>query len=91
MDAAREVAELGERLLRVVVGLLDEPSSGIGVGVELCAGAPQVDREGRQALLGTVVEVALDPPPLGDGGVDCLGALAGQLFDSLGRALEWMP
>ncbi len=58
----------------------------VRIGVELRAGAAEVDRERRQPLLGAVVEIALDPPPLGDRGVDGLGALPRQLLDPLGRA-----
>ena len=50
------------------------------------SGASEVDRERSQSLLRAVVEVALDPPPLGDGRVDRLGALLRQLGDALGRA-----
>ena len=76
---AREVAELRERLLRVLVRLLDEGAGALRVGVELGAGAPEVDRERRQPLLRAVVEVALDPPSLGNRSVDRLGALLRQL------------
>ena len=80
MDAARKVAELGERLLRILVCLLDERAGGFRIGVELGAGAPEVDREGREALLGAVVQIALDAPALGDGGIDGFGALPGELL-----------
>ena len=84
VDSAREVAQLRECLLRVLVRLLDERPCSLRVGVELGAGASEVDRERGQPLLRAVVEVALDAPPLGDGSVDRLGALLRQLRNPLG-------
>ena len=56
-------------------------------------GQAEVHGEGDQPLLGAVVQVALDPPPFGVGGVEHAGPALGevldparQLSDRLGRA-----
>ena len=71
VQAADEAAQLGQRLLRLVVRLLDGPSRlGRRVGRQRRTGHPEVEGERGEALLGAVVEVALDPAALGVGGVD---------------------
>ena len=70
MQAARQLAQLGCRLTELTGHLLHELSRLGGVGLELCARQPQVERQRDQPLLGAIVEVALDPQPLGVGGGD---------------------
>ena len=73
MDAADQVADLLERRLRLLVGLGDQRRAALGVGLEALAGHAEVHGEGDEALLGAVVEVALDAPALGLGAVDGRG------------------
>ena len=70
VDAAGEVAQLGQRLLRLGVGLVEQLPRLVGVGGKSLAGHAEVHREGDEPLLRAVVEVALDPPALGLGRVD---------------------
>ena len=67
----RTAAQLRERLLGLVVGLLDGPARRRrSVGGQGGASHPEVEREGGETLLGAVVEVPLDAAPLGVRGVD---------------------
>ena len=66
VDALRELADLIDRLL----GVAAESSSSTarasaGSESTRLGGEPQVHDEPHQLLLRAVVEVALDPPPLG--------------------------
>ena len=68
MDAARELAQLGERHRELLADLVDgarEPAV-----AEPRLEHPQVQRERDELLLGAVVEVALDPPARVVGGLD---------------------
>ena len=79
MQAADQVAELGEGGLGLLVGLGDDLVRLRRVGV-FGAGHAQPHREGDQPLLGAVVQVPLQPAPLGVGGVDHAGPGLGQAF-----------
>ena len=70
VEAARELAELLERELEVVADAVEHRSGGRRVVVQGFLGHAQVQREGDEALLGAVVEVALESSSLGVGGVD---------------------
>jgi hypothetical protein len=70
VDAARQVAQLGQGALGLLVRLVDQPGGGLRVAAELLPGHAEVHREGHQALLGAVVEVALDTAALVLGGVN---------------------
>ena len=56
----------------------------IGVGGQLALGEPQRERERHEALLGTVVEVSLEPAALGVARGDEPGARAGELLPRVG-------
>ena len=65
MQSADEAAQLRQRLLGLVVGVLDGPARRRrGVGGQGGSGHPEVEREGGEALLGAVVEVPLDAAAL---------------------------
>ena len=64
MDAAREVAQLLQRELRLLPGLPHQLSRGRIAARGALLGHPQIQRQRHEALLGAVVEVALDPPAL---------------------------
>ena len=71
MDAADEVADLLQRRLGLLVGVGHHRPALLGVVVvELLTGRAEVGGEGDEALLGAVVEVALDASALGLGAVD---------------------
>ena len=65
MDARGELAELRDGLLQLADGGLEHR---LGVRVEPCSEphlrCPELERERDEALLGAVVEVALDAPAL---------------------------
>ena len=63
-DPADEVAQLGQRLAGLLLAVEDELLRGGRIGVDPLARQAQVDRQHHQALLGAVVEVALDPVQL---------------------------
>jgi hypothetical protein len=65
VDAARELAQLGERLLELGVRALERPAGLARVAVEPLAGHAQGQRKRDEPLLGPVVEVALESLPLG--------------------------
>ena len=69
-EPADEVAELDDRRLRLPVRAADELARRLGVVLELLAREAEVEPERDEPLLRAVVEVALDPPPLLDRGVD---------------------
>ena len=67
MDAARELAQLPDRVLRLLARLGEQPRGARGIRRELRLGEPERDGDGDHPLLGAVVQVALDPPALGVG------------------------
>ena len=70
VDAAGQLAQLGGRLVELLHRLVEQLGGRRRVGVELVAGQAQVHGQRHQPLLGAVVEVALDPAPLGVAGLD---------------------
>ena len=85
MDAARELAQLPDRELRLLARLGDQPRRDRGIALELGLGEPERERQRDQPLLGAVVEVALDPPALGVGGVDDPLARVAQDVDAIAQ------
>ena len=60
-----ELPELLNRLLHFARQLIEHLCSGGGIVRDDVARQAQVDGQGHQVLLGAVMEIALDPPPLG--------------------------
>ena len=68
MDPVREVAQLIDRELELDLGLLEDRRPLLRGAADAGGGAAQIDRKPGQALLGAVVQVALEPPALDAGG-----------------------
>src|SRR4051812_801417 len=62
VDSLRELAQLAERLLQLRLGLLQQALGTSRVAREQRADEPETQRERDEALLGAVVQVALDLP-----------------------------
>ena len=73
MDAARELAQLAQRLAGAGAGVGEQLARASGSSCELLLGHAQAHAERHQPRLGAVVEVALDPPQLGLLDVDRAG------------------
>lgn len=83
-DAAGQGAQLGEPELDVLQALGDEPLGGRGVALgEPALGRLQVHRHPHEPLLGTVVDVPLDPAQRLRLGAHDGGAAAGEAGDLL--------
>ena len=93
-DPADEVAQLGEGLARLLLSLEDELLCRLGIAVDPLAREAEVDGEHDQALLGAVVEVALDPVQLARLDVEDRGTALLERLDlppklaALGRAQQ---
>ena len=87
MDAAHEIADLAQRRLGLLVRGGHQLPAGLGIVVELLARRAERRGERDEPLLGAVVEVAFDPPPLGLGRVDRRGAARLQVGHLLGEPL----
>jgi hypothetical protein len=74
VQAARELAQLFERLLEVLPDALEHRLTRERVVVQRLLGQPQVEGKGDEALLRTVMQVPLEAPSLGDACVDEPGA-----------------
>ena len=70
VDAVGQLAQLRERERERFAGLAHERSGRRRLARELCLEQPERHRDRDEPLLGAVVEVALDPPPLGVGRLD---------------------
>ena len=93
-----EVPDLGQGELGLLVRLPDQlrywfPSNRTiltGLSIQLLAGHTQLHGQGDQALLGAVVQVALDPTAFDDGSLQSLRTTLGQnlhpLFETLPTA-----
>ena len=79
MDAAGEVAQLVERVARLLPGLAHQLGGALVALGRTLLGHPQRQRQRHQPLLRAVVEVALQPPALGVRGGDHTGPGAAQL------------
>ena len=94
MDAARERAQLLERAHDLGVGLVEELLDALASSPSAAARELERQPDPEQPLLGAVVEVALEPPPLGVPRLDdarARGAHLGQLGAQLrlqARVLE---
>ena len=64
MEAAREVAQLRQRLARLPIGGVDQLHRPVGALGQLPARQRERHRERDQPLLRAVVQVALEPSPL---------------------------
>ena len=65
VDPVRQIAELGDSDLEVVSELVQQLRGGLRLVGQHVTGQPQADRQCHQVLLGTVVQVALQPSSLG--------------------------
>lgn len=77
MQATHDASQLDESGLGLSVGLLQR---GLGRWGQVRKGSPsdtEVHRQSRQPLLGPVMQVMFDAPPLGIGRVDGVGAGSG--------------
>ena len=81
MDAARQLAQVLQRGRQLGVGPLDQ-RGGLAVAVHTCLEQPQVDGEGHELLLRSVVQVALQPPPRGVGGLDYADPRRAQVLEA---------
>ena len=70
VDAARELAQLRERLRELVAGGRDQRLGRRRVAADVGLDQPELQCEGDQPLLCAVVQVALKSPPLGVSGRD---------------------
>ena len=70
MDAAGELAQLVQRCGELVARLGRELLALGRVAADRALGSTQLQRDGDEALLRAVVEVALEPPALGVAGLD---------------------
>ena len=70
MQAAGELAEFFERLLEVVTDAAEHCLGRGRIVAQRLLGHPQVQGEGDEALLGAVVQVPFQAPPLGDARLD---------------------
>ncbi len=86
MDAAHHVPQFGERLLRLRLRLVEQGTTGRGIGVVGAFGEPDAHRQGDQAGLGAVVQIAFDAPQLGAVRGDRAGPGLGELLDPAGQA-----
>ena len=66
MDPAREVAELGDCLLYLVLRARENARSSRRIAPRRLE--PERDRQGHEPLLRAIVQVALDPATFGVGG-----------------------
>ena len=78
MQAADELAQLGQGQHGLVVRRGDGLADGFGFGPETLAGHAEVHGQRDQPLLRAVVQVAFDPAAFGVGRGDQVGAAAGQ-------------
>ena len=69
MQAAGELAQLGERVLELQRGAAQQLDRDVRVA-QLLLQHPQLDGDRDQPLLRAVVQVALEPPALGDAGLE---------------------
>ena len=70
MDPASELAQLGEAPLQLGPGPIQHLGHIRRIVIEPGSRQLECEGEGHELLLGAVVEVALDPPPLGVAGSD---------------------
>ena len=81
VDALGELAQLAQRVGERRARLVEQRTGGGRVAVEPRVGEPERHRDRHQPLLRAVVQVALDPPPLGLRGLDDPRARRAQLLE----------
>ena len=81
MDAPGQLAQLLQSVRELLGGLGEQPVGLGGVVADTCLREAEDEGKRDQPLLGTVVEVALEPPALVVGGLD----------DAPAPASEWLP
>jgi hypothetical protein len=74
MDAAHQAAQILDRYLGFLMCLLEERPRVVGVALEPGPGDAQLERQRDEPWLQPVVQVPLDPPPLGISGLHRAGA-----------------
>ncbi len=85
MNAAYDMAQLGQGRLGLVLRLLQQPSRGRRVGVVRPTGQAQPHGERHQVRLRPVVQVPLDPAQFRAVGGDRSRPSEGELLDPVGR------
>ena len=70
VDAARQLAQLLQRRLQLGLGAVEQRTGALGILLHPRLRQPQLQRQRHEALLSAVVEVALQPPALGDADID---------------------
>ena len=83
MEPARELAQLLEPGVELAGGVLHQLGRLLPVLVELCLRDAEQQRRRDEPLLGAVVEVALEPPPLLVAGPDDPGSRRLQILPGL--------
>ena len=78
VDAADQAAQVRQRSGRILPGLSDQAHRGIRVAPDQALHRAQGHANRHQPSLGAVVQVALDPPQFGGGGVDGVDSGRGQ-------------
>jgi hypothetical protein len=82
VDPVGQLPEFIQGRLRLTGRLGEQrPGGRVAVGLGTGAGEPQVVGEGQQALLGAVMQVALQPPAFGVAGLDDADAGGAQLVE----------
>ena len=84
MDAAGQLAQLGQARLQLDLGLVEQRDQP-GVGLGAPAGGAQEQGERHQPRLRAVVQVALQPAPLGVARLDDPGTRRAQLLVALAQ------
>ena len=84
MDAARQLAQLVEPAGEVGLGGLQQLPGGLRVALEPRGHHAQLERDRDEALLRAVVQVALEPLPLGVADLDEPRARGGELLVGVG-------
>ena len=84
MQPARDLAQLLQRGVELARGLLQQVGRGLGVRGQPRPRQAQLEHDGDEALLGAVVQVALQPAPLLVAGLDQARARRDQIGARLG-------
>ena len=84
MDAAGQLAQLGESLGEILLGGGQRLPRGRRVALELRADHAQAERDRDEPLLSAVVQVALEPPALGVADLDDARPRGGELLVGVG-------
>ena len=82
VDPAGELAQLGERFVELGARAGEHLGGALGIGDRAVAGEPQAQPDRDQALLGAVVEVALEAAAFGEARLHDARARGAQVFDT---------